>query len=197
MIGAHRRALRLGAAVLSLGLLAAGCGSSGSGSAKGRVAESTTTTTISRGPETTAAQLRSKLAGLLEEHVYLSAAAASAKGRADEAGAASAALAGNSDALVANFTAIFTGPDANVAKQFAGLWKGDVAANAAGIGTLLNSALPSLPADAVSAPLSAAEQAAASGTNFTGLRAAASQMVMLGSALAGAIAKKYPDKIGG
>src|SRR5437763_5327607 len=150
MIGAQRRALRVGAAVLSLGLLAAGCGS-GSGSAKGRVEESTTTTTIATGPETTAAQLRSRLSGLLEEHVYL-AAAAGAKGRGDESSAATAALTGNSDAIVANITAIFTGAEANVAKQFSDLWKGGVAANATNIGSVLSAALPTLPADAVSGP---------------------------------------------
>ena len=197
MTGVHRRALRVGAAVLSLGLLAAGCGSSGTGSAKGKVEESTTTTTIAKGPETTAAQLRSKLAGLLEERVYLAAAVSAARGRPDESAGATAALNGNSEALTANITAIFTGADAAVAKQFAELWKGDVAPNPANVGALLNSALPSLPADAVAGPLAAAEQAAGNGTNFTGLRAAAAQMVTLGTALAGAIAKKYPDKIGG
>jgi hypothetical protein len=196
MIAVHRRALRVGAAVLSLGLLATGCGSPSS-SAKGQVAESTTTTTIAKGPDSTAAQLRSKLAGLLEEHLYLAAAVSSAGGRGDEATAAQGALGGNSDALVANMTAIFTGNDATVAKQFGDLWKGNLAQNANGLGTLLNSALSSLPADAVSGPLGAAEQAAGNGTNFTGLRAAAAQMVTMGSALAGAIAKKFPDTVGG
>src|SRR4051794_37271728 len=89
MIAVHRRALRVGAAVLSLGLLTAGCGSPNH-SAKGQVAESTTTTTIAKGPETTAAQLRSKLAGLFEEHVYLAAAVSAARGRPDESAAAAA-----------------------------------------------------------------------------------------------------------
>src|SRR5689334_19581735 len=115
MSAVHRRASRVGAAVLGLGLLATGCGSPSS-SAKGQVEESTTTTTIAKGPETTAAQLRYKLAGLLEEHVYLGAAASNARSRADEAAAATAALAGNSEALAANMTAIFIGPDADVAK---------------------------------------------------------------------------------
>src|SRR5581483_10051115 len=191
----HRRALRVGAAVLSLGLLATGCGSPSS-SAKGQVEESTTTTTVAKGPETTAAQLRARLAGLLEEHVYLAAAASAARGRPDEAAAATAALGGNSDALAANMTAVFTGPDAAVAKQFGDLWKGDLTPSAAGLGALMNSAV-GLPADSVSGPVAAAEQAAAGGTNFTGLRGAAAQMVTLGSAMAGGIAKKYPDKISG
>ena len=85
MIAVHRRPLRLVAAVLALGLLGAACGSP-SGSAKGKVEESTTTTTIARGPDTTAAQLRSKLSGLFGEHVYLASAAtgAAAGARADE-----------------------------------------------------------------------------------------------------------------
>ena len=195
MIAVHRRASRVGAAVLCLGLLATGCGSP-SNSAKGQVEESTTTSTIAKGPETTAAQLRYKLAGLLEEHVYLAAAASNARGRPDEAAAATTALGGNSDALAANMTAIFSGADADVAKQFATLWKGDLAPNAGAIGALLGSAL-GMPADSVSGTLTAAEQAAASGTNYTGLRTAAGQMAQLGTALAAAIAKKYPDKIGG
>jgi len=208
MIGVHRRALRMGAAVLSLGLLATGCGNNAGAKAKGQIEESTTTTTIAKGPDTAAAQLRTKLAGLLEEHVYLGAAASSARGRPDEQAAAVAALGGNSDAVSANMTAIFSGNDAGVAKQFAPLWKkqsdlvsaqapGDLAQNARDIGALLSSALPSLSADAVAGPLTAADQAAASGAEPTSLRAAAAQMVTLGSTLAGAIAKKYPDKISG
>jgi hypothetical protein len=184
----------VGAAVLSLGLLAVACGSP-SAKSNGAV-ESTTTSTVAKGPETTAAQLRAKLAGLLEEHVYLAAAVSSARARPDESAAAVAALGGNSDALAANMSAIFTGADADVGKQFGNLWKGDLTPNANAIGALLNSAL-SLPADSVSATLTAAEQAAANGTNFTGLRTAAASMVKLGSDLVGAIAKKYPDLIGG
>jgi hypothetical protein len=196
MIGAHRRALRVGAVVLGLGLLATACGSS-SGTAKGKVEESTTTTTIAKGPDSTAAQLRAKLAGLLQEHVYLAAAASGARGRPDESAAAVSALGGNADALAANFTAIFTGPDAAVAKQFPDLWKGDLSQNANAIGALLSSALPPLSADAVAGPLTAGEQAAAKPADFSGLRTAAGQMVTLGSTLVGAIAKKYPDNIGG
>ena len=207
MIGAHRRALRLGAAVLGLGLLATGCGSS-SGTAKGKVEESTTTTTVAKGPETTAAQLRAKLAGLFQEHIYLAGAASGARGRSDESAGAVAALAGNGDALSTNMTAIFSGKDSGVAQQFGILWKkqvdmlsgaasGDLSQNADAIGALLSSALPSLSADAVAGPLTAGEQAAAKAADFTGLRTASTQMATMGSTLAGAIAKKYPDKIGG
>jgi hypothetical protein len=191
------RPLRLVAAGLTLAVLGVACGTpSKDSSSKGKVAE-TTTTTIARGADTTAAQLRSKLTGLLQEHVYLAAAVAASRGRADETTAAQAALDGNSEALAANMTAIFTGNDANVAKQFAELWKGGVAQNAGTIGSLFSSALPPLRPEAVSGPLSAAEQGIGNGTNFTGLRAAASQMATLASSLTGGIHQKYPDKIGG
>jgi hypothetical protein len=188
---------RLAAAGLSLALLGAACaGPNPDASAKGKVKD-TTTTTIAKGPDTPAAMVRTKLTGLLEEHVFLAAAVASSRGRADESTAAQAALDGNFDALSANMTAIFTGNDANVAKQFGELWKGGVAQNAAAIGSLFSSAMPSLPADAVSGPLSAAEQAVGNGTNFTALRGAVSQMATLAASLTGAIAKKYPDKVSG
>jgi hypothetical protein len=208
MIRVQSRSLRLAAAGLTLALLGAACGGPNpDASAEGKVDE-TTTSTIAKGPDTTAAQLRSKLTGLLQEHVYLAAAVSSARGRPDESTAALAALGGNSDALSANMKAIFTGNDAGVAQQFGALWKkqadlvsggaqGDLAQNARDIGALLSSAMPSLPGEAVSGPLTSADQAVDNGTNFTGLRTAASQMVTLGSAVVGAIAKKLPDKIGG
>ena len=189
--------IRLAAAGLTLALLGAACaGPNPDASSKGKVKD-TTTTTIAKGPDTAAATVRSKLTGLLQEHVYLAAAVASSRGRADESPAAQAALDGNTEALTANMTAIFTGDDAKVATQFAELWKGGVAQNAAAIGSLFSSALPPLTADAVSGPLSAAEGGIGSGTNFTALRGAAAQMATLGANLTGAIAKKYPDKISG
>ncbi|HEV8627703.1 MAG TPA: hypothetical protein VG034_24965 [Acidimicrobiia bacterium] len=188
---------RLATAGLTLALLGAACaGPNPDASAKGKVDE-TTTTTIAKGPETTASGLRSKLTGLFQEHVYLAAAVASSRGRPDESTAAQAALDGNSEALLANMTAVFTGDDAKVATQFAELWKGGVAQNAGSIGSLFSAALPSLPADSVSGPLSAAEQGVGNGTNFTALQAAASQMATMASKLVGGIAKKLPDKIGG
>jgi hypothetical protein len=196
MIRVQSRSLRLAAAGLTLALLGAACGGPNpDASAEGKVDE-TTTTTIAKGPDTTASQVRSRLTGLLQEHVYLAGAVAASRGRPDESGAAQAALDGNSEALSANMTAIFTGNDASIAKQFGELWKGDVAQNAGSIGSLLSSAL-SVPADAVSGPLSAAKQAVGNGTNFTALRAGAAQMATLASALAAAIAKKYPERIGG
>jgi len=190
------RPRRLVAAGLMLAALGAACGTpTKSKSSEGKLAE-TTTTTVAKGPDTTAAQLRSRLTGLLQEHVYLAAAVAGSRGRADELSAAQTALDGNSAALAANMTAIFSGNDANVAKQFGELWKGGPAQNAAAIGSLFSSALPSLGAD-VAGSLSAAEQAVGNGTNFVALRGAAAQMAKLAASLAGGIAKKYPDKIGG
>jgi hypothetical protein len=192
-----RRPLRLVAAGLTLAVLGAACGTpQKDNSSKGKVAE-TTTTTLAKGADTTAAQLRSKLTGLLQEHVYLAAAVAASKGRADEAAAAQAALDENTAALAANMKAIFTGDDAKVATQFGELWKAGVAQSAGALGSLFSGALPGLTADKVSGPLSAAEQGVANGTNFAGLRAAAAQMPTLASSLVGAIHQKYPDKIGG
>src|SRR2546423_8025398 len=173
MIRVHRRPLRSIAAVLALGLLGAACGSSGGASAKGKVKESTTTTTIAKGPDTTAAVLRSKLNGLLEEHVYLASAATGAAlgGRADVFTAAAAALDGNSNALTGNMTAVFGD---TTGKTCDGLWKrhvgffvayaqglaahagaksaqavSDLAQYTRAFGAFVNSALRALPADAV------------------------------------------------
>ena len=62
--------------------------------------------------------------------------------------------------------------------------------------SLLSSAL-SVPADDLSGPLRAAKQAVGNGTNFTALRTGAAQMATLASTLTAAIAKKYPERIGG
>jgi hypothetical protein len=225
MIRAHRRPLRLTAAVLALGLLGAACASSGGAKAtKGQVEDSTTTTTIAKGPDTTAAVLRSKLNGLLQEHVYLASAVTGATigGRADEFAAAAAALGGNSDALTANFTAIF---DATVGKSFDALWKkhieffvayaqtksaqaiSDLNQYTKDFGAFISAALPSLSADAVTGlvathvqTLKAVIDAQAAGNEaeaFTAERAAAAHMATMASSLTGAIAKKNPDKIGG
>ena len=189
---------RLAAAGLTLVLLGAACGGPNpDASSEGKVDEPTTTT-IAKGADTTAAQLRSKLTGLLQEHVYLAAAVARSAERSDESGAARAALDGNTKALVDNLTAIFAGDDANseVAEQFSQLWTGGVAQNAGGIGALFNTAL-ALPAESISGPLSAAASGVGNGTNFTGLRGAAAEMVTVASTLVGAIAKKYPERVAG
>jgi hypothetical protein len=174
MIRVHRRPLRLGAALLTAGLLAAGCGSPTS-SANGQAAESTTTATIAKGPDTTAAQLRSKLNGLLVEYVYLGSALTSASlgKRPDEFVAADAAFRSNSDNMTENISAVF---GASVGKTFDPLWKKhlqyfvdytqglashdsarsaqaqtDLAQYAKDFGAFINSVLPTLPADTVAA----------------------------------------------
>jgi hypothetical protein len=221
MIRVHRRPLRLVAAVLTVGVLGAACGSPSS-SSKGEVAEPTTTT-IARGPETTAAQLRARLAGLLGEHVYLTAATAGAiaGGRGDEVSGASAAVAANSKAITANIEAIF---GATAGETFGPLWKrhvdlvaahaqgsgsaaNDLAQYARDFGAFINSVAPSLPADAVAASVGMHEQglravidAQRAGNEtqaFTALRAAAAHMNTVAATLTGGIAKTLPDKIGG
>ena len=74
MIRVPSRPLRLIAAAVAIGVLGTACGSGGGSAAKGKVLDSTTTTTIAKGADTTAAVLRSTLNGLLEEHVYLASA---------------------------------------------------------------------------------------------------------------------------
>ncbi|HVW35120.1 MAG TPA: hypothetical protein VHL53_21485, partial [Acidimicrobiia bacterium] len=232
MIRVQSRPWRTAAAVVAaLGLFGTACGSSGGVSAKGAVKESTTTSTTPKGPDSTAATLRSKLAGLFGEHVYLASAATGAAlgGRADEFAAASAALDGNSNALTDNFTAIF---DATTGKTFDGLWKkhvglfvayaqglaahdggksaqavSDLNTYAKDFGTFINSVLPSLPADSVTGLVSTHIQTlkavvdaqAGSDENavFTAERAAVAHMATVAAGLAGAIAKKNPDKISG
>ena len=232
MIGVHRRPRRPGgrgmsptglvAAVLGLGLLGAACASPSNDSAEGEVQESTTTT-IARGPDTTAAQLRSKLNGLLQEHVYLAAAATDAAvgGRTDEFNATAGALDGNADALTANFAAIF---DAATGDKFEELWKrhiGYVAAYAQGsasaandlaqyardFGAFINSILPGVPAEGATNLVSGHEQtlratidaqkAGNEAEAFTNLRAAAAHMATVASGLTGAIAKQFPERVGG
>lgn len=221
MIRVHRRPLRVVAAVLAVAAFGAACGSPSS-SSKGEVAEPTTTT-IARGPETTASQLRSRLAGLLGEHVYLTAAAtgAIADGRAGEAAGASAAVAANSDALTANMAAIF-GNEAG--ETFGPLWKRhvdllmayaqgsgpavtDLAQYARDFGAFINSVAPSLLGDTVAGAAAMEEQklravidaqrAGNQNEAYTALRAAAAHVDTLASTLTGGIARALPDKIGG
>ena len=228
MIGVHRRPLRGVAAVLALGLLGAACGSPNS--AKGKVEGSTTSTTIARGPDTTAAQLRSKLSGLFGEHVDLASAATGAAlgSRTDEFNAAAAALDGNSNALADNMTAIF----GDAGKAFDPLWKkhvgffvayaeglatgngaksaqavDDLTQYAKDFGAFINSAVPSLPAEAVAASVAThvqtlkavvdAQKAGNETEAFKDQREAAAHMNMVGATLTGGIAKTLPDKIGG
>jgi hypothetical protein len=223
MIGVHRRPLRFGAAVLTVGLLATGCGNSREATSKGQVA-STTSTTISKAPDSTASQVRSRLNGLLVENGDLTGAAtgAAAAGRSDELAGAVAALDGNSGALTDNVTAIFGAP---TGKTFDGLWRkhvdafvtygqnrspqavSDLTQFTKDFGAFVNSALPSLSADTVTGlmathvqDLKAVVDAQAGGNQseaYSSLRTAAAQTVPITSALIGAIHQKNPDEIGG
>lgn len=221
MIRVHRRAMRMVAAVLTVGVLGAACGSP-SASSKGEVSEPTTTT-IAKGPETTAAQLRGRLAGVLGEHVYLTAAATGAarSGREDEFTAAASAVGANSDALTANMAAVF-GSDAG--ETFGPLWKrhvelvvayargsasavNDLAQYAKDFGAFINSVVPSLPADAVAGSVGMheetlravidAQRAGDENEAYTALRAAAAHVNTVAATLTGGIARTLPDKIGG
>jgi hypothetical protein len=74
-------------------------------------------------------------------------------------------------------------------------------------GAFINSAVPSLPADAVAASVAThvqtlkavvdAQKAGNESAAFTALREAADHMLMMGATLTGGIAKTLPDKIGG
>jgi hypothetical protein len=224
MTGVHRRPLRFGAAVLTVGLLATGCGNNKGSASHGQVQESTTSTTVAKGPDTTAAQVRARLNGLLEENVYLTMAAtgAAAAGRSDDLAGAVAALDGNSKSLTDNFSSIF---DANTGKTFDGLWRkhvdafvtyaqsrspqaaADLTQFTRDFGAFVNSALPSLSADTVTGlmathvqTLKAMVDAQAGGNQseaYSNARTAAGQTVAVTSALVGAIHQKSPDKIGG
>jgi len=224
MIGVHRRPLRFGAAVLTVGLLATGCGNNREAISHGNVAASTTTTTISKAPDSTASQVRSRLNGLLQENVYLTAAAtgAAAGGRSEELAGAVAALGGNSGSLTDNITAIF---GADTGKTFDGLWRkhvdafitygqsrspaaiSDLTQFTKDFGTFINSVLPSLTADAVTGMMATQVQTlkavvdAQAGGNwsdaYSNLRTVAAQTVPITTALIGAIHEKKPDEIGG
>ncbi|MBI2486608.1 MAG: hypothetical protein HYW01_06555 [Deltaproteobacteria bacterium] len=185
---------------------------------------------VATGPTsaTPAAALRTALNCLLQEHVFLAANATGAAlgGRQAEFEAAAAALDGNSVDL-AKANGSFYGPDAEAA--FLPLWRkhigfvvdytvgvatkdkakqdkavADLVAYATEFGAFLNSASPSLPADAVAelvkghilslkAVIDA--QAAMDQTKaFTDLRPAVAHMQMISDAHAEAIVKQFPDK---
>src|SRR5437867_2157163 len=174
MIRVESRSRRLLAPLLALALVGAAFGSKSSTGGKVSL-ETTTSSTAPKGPDTTAAQLRMKVNGLLQEHVFLVSAATAAAlgGRSDEYAAARAALDDNSTALDDNATAVFgTEPG----KTFGDLWKkrpGFLIAYAQGLaghdggkaaqalsdlnqygkdlGAFLHGALPALPAEAITA----------------------------------------------
>lgn len=177
---------------------------------------------------TKAAELRKTLNLLLAEHVFLAADATGAAlgGRQAEFEAAAAALDANSVALAKANGSVY-GPDAEVA--FLALWRkhigfvvdyttglatkdkakqekavNDLVAYAAEFGAFLNSATPSLPAEAVTElvkghilSLKAVIDAQAAGNQaeaYTKLREAVAHMQMIADAHAEAIVKQFPDK---
>lgn len=110
--------------VMTLVLVGAGCGGDDKGTANkpGQPPGEAAEPTGDPGPATAAAQTRSTLNGLLQEHVILAAAATSATlgGRSDEFTAASATLEANSNALTGALAGVFGD---EVGKSFDPLWK--------------------------------------------------------------------------
>jgi hypothetical protein len=226
--------VRLLAVVAALAVLGAACGDdneteSASGTNKGE--ETTTPAGASAGSESAAAQLRSSLTGLLQEHVVLAAAATGAAlgGRQSEYDGAAAALDLNSEALTRAIGSVFGQQSADA---FRPLWKkhigfvvdyttglaladkgkqdkavADLVAYTQEFGAFINSALPTLPvatvADLVKQHILSlkdvidAQGAKDVARSFTALRAAGEHMGMIAGPLAGAIAAKFPDKVGG
>jgi hypothetical protein len=117
------RRLRLLTLALTLAMFGAACGGDDGGASDeaGRPVEAASATG-DPGPASAAAQTRSSLNGLLQEHVILAAAATNAilGGRADEFTAAGAALDANSTALTGAIAGVFGD---EVGKTFDPLWK--------------------------------------------------------------------------
>ncbi|MGH9042206.1 MAG: hypothetical protein ACRDZ3_18460 [Acidimicrobiia bacterium] len=118
------RSVTVGLVLLVFGAACGGGddGAADDGGAPGETAEATG----DPGPASGAAQTRSTLNGLLQEHVILAAAATSATlgGRADEFTAAGAALEGNSNTLTGTMAGVFGD---EVGKAFDPLWKQHIA----------------------------------------------------------------------
>lgn len=235
----HRRPLRLVAPLVALAVLGVACGGNEEDdkaavrgdSEQAAGATNTPESADTKGPETQAAQLRSTLTGIFQEHVVLAASATGAAlgGRQDEFTAAAAALDANSNTLTEAITGVF---GAEAGQAFDPLWKkhiGFVVDYTQGLGAkdkakqdkavtdlvnytndfgaFLNSALPDLPAAAVADLvkthiLTLKDVIDAQAANdqvkvYTNLRAAAHHMGMIAEPLAGAIAKRFPDKVSG
>jgi hypothetical protein len=124
----NARRLRLLTLGLALATFGAACGGDdgGAGDKTGQPVGEAAEATGDPGPASAAAQTRSTLNGLLQEHVILAAAATNAAlgGRADEFTAAGAALEANSNALTGAIAGVF-GDD--VGKTFDPLWKQHIA----------------------------------------------------------------------
>jgi hypothetical protein len=166
------RLLRLLALVVVLAMFGAACGDDKKSSEASKGEETPATqapAAAATGPDSPAAQLRSDLTGLLQEHVVLAAATTGAAlgGRQDEYTAAAAAVDANSEALTAAMGTVF---GQQAADAFRPLWKkhigfvvdyttglamGDktkqtkavesLVAYTQEFGAFLNSALPALP----------------------------------------------------
>ncbi|MGH9002152.1 MAG: hypothetical protein ACRDYV_03395 [Acidimicrobiia bacterium] len=171
-----RSARRLRLPALGLALLLVGMACGGDDTAADSPSQPTGETAAAGGdpgPATAAAQTRSTLNGLLQEHVILAAAATGATlgGRSDEFTAAGTALEANSNALTAALAGVFGD---EVAKTFDPLWKQhitmvvnysqgvaakdqakadqavtELTAYAGDFGAFIHSALPSLTTEAV------------------------------------------------
>jgi hypothetical protein len=132
MINRPRR-LRIGAAALTAGLLLAACGTNGDSdsSSAADTATSTAGPTTSahddqaEGTTLTAADLRTTLNGVLQEHVFLTGAAVNEAFQGNTAGfdAAVAALDENSSAL-SEAVGLAYGPEAE--EEFLGLWRAHI-----------------------------------------------------------------------
>lgn len=222
------RLVRLVALVLALAVFGSACG----GSDDEGAAEDTTEAggeeqpqpSVPTGPETPAAQLRSSVHGLLQEHVVLASAATGAAvgGREGEFEAAAEALGQNSDALAATMKAVLGEQDGTV---FDGLWKRHIellvsyargggqqaltqlAASATELGAFVNSVLPALPADAVTQLVQThvtnvknvvdAQRGGDQTAAYTALRAAAEHTGNIAEPLIAAMTVKYPDSVSG
>ena len=105
MIRRNSRLPRLLAVLVAVSIAGPACG--GKNDTQSGTLESTTTSTIPKGPDTVAARLHKSLDALLQEHVALAAATTGAAlgGRGDEFTAVAGALDANSDALTAEITA--------------------------------------------------------------------------------------------
>jgi hypothetical protein len=218
----NSRTLRLLVATLTVAVLGPACGGGKKAAAPPPPSE-TTTAPVPTGPDTVAAQLRSTIGGMLEEHVVLSAAATSASlgGRNDEFSAASSALEANSEALTTTIGTVF---GSQAATAFGPLWKrhnqlligyaqgqpqaaNDLLAYPKDFGAFINSQLPDLPADAVAdlarqhlaseRAVIDAQRANDQAKAYTNLRSAMAQAVTIAEPLAAATTAKFPEKVNG
>jgi len=219
MIRRNSRLLRLLAVLAALSVAGAACGGKKDDTQPGAL-ESTTTSTIPKGPDTVAARLHKNLDALLQEHVALAAATTGAAigGRSEELTAAGSALDANAVALTAEITAVL-GPDPG--KEFDGVWKQHVATFKGGaaqagsdlntfpsaFGAFINSALPDLSASSAAellrqhlSELKNVVDAQAAGDQtkaYTSLRTAMEHMDAIAEPLTAAMAAKFPEKVSG